>query len=204
LPIRHEDGACWVLDKPAGLPSVPGRKPELADCAASRAQALWPQARVVHRLDMATSGLLLLARGAHWQREFSRLFEQRQIDKGYEAVVHGCVMDDEGEIDAPLAADWPRRPRQQVDPVAGKASRTRYRVIERGPELTRLSLQPLTGRTHQLRVHLAHIGHPILGDSLYGAGLVEPHTRLMLHACRLAFLHPLDGQRLVCESPAPF
>lgn len=199
-------GPGWLaLDKPPGLPSVPGRKPELADCALSRALKHYPQALVVHRLDMATSGLLLLALGVDAQRTLGRAFEQRRIHKVYEAMVAGVVQADEGLIDAPLAADWPARPRQQVCFEQGKPSQTRFRVLSRSTGCTRLQLEPLTGRSHQLRVHLLHIGHPILGDGLYGPQpLTSEERRLMLHARSLAFDDPDTGERVELHAPVPF
>ena len=204
--ILHVDPHLLVLDKPAGLPSVPGRPLALQDCAASRAQALYDDALTVHRLDMATSGLLLLARGPDMQRALGRLFEQRQVDKRYEAVVAGRPATDEGRIDLPLMADWPRRPRQIVDHQQGKASLTHWRVRKSEADgTTRLELQPHTGRSHQLRVHLCAIGHPILGDDLYAPQAVcLASPRLLLHATRLSFEHPALGKMVSFHSPAPF
>lgn len=203
-----------VVDKPAGLPAVPGRAAGLQDSVASRVQARWADARVVHRLDMATSGLMLLARGAAAQRGLAAAFAQRAVDKRYVAVVAGRVVPapDGGwaEIALPLAADWPARPRQKVDHDAGKPSLTRYRVLanlDGGAAMpcTRVELQPLSGRTHQLRVHLAAIGHPIVGDTLYAPTDVQAlDTRLLLHASALAFADPADGRALAFASPAPF
>lgn len=177
---------------------------------ASRAQRRWPDALVVHRLDMATSGLLLMARSARMQRAFSQAFAAGQVDKRYQAIVAGRVPlpdsdDGWGDIDLPLAADWPRRPRQQVPPTGGRPSRTRWSILEHGPGWTRLELAPLTGRTHQLRVHLQAIGHPILGDALYAAAADQVRSpRMLLHACALSFDHPVDGSRLSLCCPAPF
>jgi tRNA pseudouridine32 synthase/23S rRNA pseudouridine746 synthase len=204
---------CWVdetalvIDKPCGLPAVPGRTEHLKDCAASRVQSAWPDARVVHRLDMATSGLMLLGRGAQWQREYSRLFAQREVHKHYVAVVSGLVADDHGEIDLPLIADWPNRPKQRVDAVAGKPSLTRYCVIDRDTAngTTRVELQPVTGRSHQLRVHLLSIGHAIVGDALYADEKVaSASSRLLLHAQTLEFLHPASGVPVSVRSDVPF
>jgi tRNA pseudouridine32 synthase / 23S rRNA pseudouridine746 synthase len=203
--IVHRDQHLAIADKPAGLPSVPGRTQALQDCLWRRVQAELPDARVVHRLDMATSGLMLFALSAAMQRALSIAFAERRVHKQYVAVVAGCVVADEGEIDLPLAADWPNRPRQVVDHQRGKPSRTRYRVIERSAQSTRLALEPLTGRSHQLRVHLAAIGHPILGDALYAPYEVQSaSTRLLLHASALAFVHPHDGTRVEVTSPVPF
>lgn len=200
----HLDDHLLIVDKPAGLPSVPGRAPGLQDCMASRVQAAVPDALVVHRLDMATSGLLLFARGPLMQRRLGDAFAGREVDKRYVAVVAGELAQDEGEIDLPLIADWPRRPLQKVDP-AGKPSITRWRVLSRDATTTRLALTPLTGRSHQLRVHLLSIGHPILGDALYApADVVAASPRLLLHAHGLAFTHPASGQPLHVESPVPF
>ncbi|HEX3139512.1 MAG TPA: RluA family pseudouridine synthase [Rhizobacter sp.] len=201
-PIYLDD-SLLVVDKPAGLPSVPGRAEGLLDCMASRVLSLAPDALVVHRLDMATSGLLLFARGKAMQRQLSHAFAQREVGKRYVAVVAGHLAHDTGEIDLPLIADWPNRPRQKVDFDIGKPSLTRYRVLARGADDTRVELEPLTGRSHQLRVHLLALGHPILGDGLYGPEDRQA-PRLMLHACSLSLAHPVTGQALRLESAAPF
>jgi tRNA pseudouridine32 synthase/23S rRNA pseudouridine746 synthase len=194
-----------VLDKPAGLLAVPGRGAGKQDCLAQRARALWPDTLVVHRLDMATSGLFLMARGLAMQRRLGRAFEDRQVGKVYVAVVAGALEGESGTIDLPLAADWPRRPAQKVDSDHGKPSVTHWRVLAREAARTRVALEPATGRTHQLRVHLQAIGHPILGDALYAPAAVrELAPRLLLHATRLALAHPADGEPLVFESQAPF
>ena len=206
----HADAHLLAFDKPAGLLSVPGRGADKQDCLSARAQAQWPDALVVHRLDMATSGLLLLARGAAMQRALSAAFAQRQVHKTYVAVVHGLVAGERGSIDAPLSADWPRRPRQQVDPVHGKPALTHWTVLRRDParQRTLLALEPVTGRTHQLRVHLAHAGHAIVGDALYAeAAMADPVSaapRLLLHACTLQLTHPATGAALHLHSPPPF
>ena len=195
LMLVHADAWLLAADKPAGLLCVPGRGPDKADCLAARVAAQWPDALVVHRLDMATSGLVVLGRGPAMQRALSIAFAERRVHKQYEAVVVGLVADELGEIDLPLAANWPQRPRQRVDRVAGKPSLTRWQVLARDPAsgTSRLRLIPVTGRTHQLRVHLAAVGHPILGDALY-AGPTEAAVapRLLLHACELQ-IEPLPG-----------
>lgn len=196
-----------VVDKPSGLLTVPGRGEHLQDCLIHRVQRHVPEALIVHRLDMATSGLVLLARGGDMQRALSGLFMHRQVDKRYVALVQGLVPDDEGEIDLPLITDWPRRPRQMVDRVHGKPSQTRYRVLMRDTVLgrSRLDLMPLTGRSHQLRVHCLAIGHPILGDPLYGPDASrQACERLMLHATALSLPHPVSGERLDVRSVNPF
>jgi tRNA pseudouridine32 synthase / 23S rRNA pseudouridine746 synthase len=204
VPVVWCDDALIVIDKPAGLLAVPGRGEHLQDCAAARVQTLHADAKVVHRLDQATSGLMVFARGLAAQRALSRAFAERRVVKRYIAIVVGHVIDEEGCIDLPLAADWPNRPRQQVDHERGKASLTRWRVLARDAEqgCTRLELEPVTGRTHQLRVHLLSIGHAIVGDALYGPA--SPAPRLMLHASALTIPHPIDARSLNFSSAAPF
>lgn len=207
LKIVHQDEALIVLDKPSGLLSVPGRGPAHADSLASRVQAEFPDARIVHRLDMATSGLIVLARGAAMERALSIAFQKRQVEKLYVAVVAGQIAEDSGEIDLPLITDWPNRPRQKVDFELGKASLTGFEVLARDAarNTSRVALTPHTGRSHQLRVHLLAIGHPILGDDLYGdAASRTAAPRLLLHATRLALPHPLSGAQLTLESPPDF
>lgn len=202
------DAHLVVADKPAGLLSVPGRGPQKADCLAARVAALVPGALPVHRLDMGTSGLLVLGRGAAMHRALSMAFERRQVHKTYQAVVAGLLAQDEGQIDLPLRVDWPHRPRQQVNHVDGKPSTTRWRVLARDATAgtTRLALVPVTGRSHQLRVHLAEIGHAILGDELYAPAAVHAAApRLLLHAHRLEI--PAVGgmaEALQIDSPTPF
>jgi len=209
------DAHLIVLNKPSGLLSVPGKGPANADCLSARVQAAWPDALVVHRLDMATSGLMVMARGLDAQRALSQAFARRLTYKRYEAVVTGTVddgahpADDEGwhTIDLPLLVDWPNRPRSIVNHESGKPSLTRWRVIEHGVQgnHTRLALEPVTGRSHQLRVHLLAMGHPILGDSLYGnVNAQTAAPRLMLHATHLSLPHPASGETMVWNSVAPF
>jgi tRNA pseudouridine32 synthase/23S rRNA pseudouridine746 synthase len=201
--LLYGDDAVLVVCKPAGLLAVPGRGAAGADNLLARLQALHADAMVVHRLDMATSGLMVFARGAAAQRTLSMSFEARRVAKRYEAIVEGCVAGEEGQIDAPLAADWPRRPRQQVDVERGKPSQTHWRVLQREADTTRLMLTPITGRTHQLRVHLQHIGHPIRGDALYAPAPLAS-SRLLLHATQLRFDHPTSGLPMLFDSLAPF
>ncbi|MCW5633901.1 MAG: RluA family pseudouridine synthase [Rubrivivax sp.] len=205
----YVDDTIVVMEKPAGLLAVPGRGEDKRASLSEHVRERWPDALVVHRLDMPTSGLMLFARGAAAQRCLSMAFEARRIAKRYVAVVHGLVAGDRGEIDAPLAVDWPNRPRQCIDRAHGRPSLTRWRVLARdeAAQRTRLALEPVTGRAHQLRVHLLSIGHAIVGDALYGHGDGAPDAtspRLMLHASRLAFAHPHDGHAVEFESPPPF
>jgi tRNA pseudouridine32 synthase/23S rRNA pseudouridine746 synthase len=202
LELVHADASLLVLVKPAGLLSVPGRGAGLEDCLASRVQARYPEARIVHRLDMATSGLIVLARGREAERRLSIAFQRREVAKTYLALVAGCPDPTRGEIALPLLADWPRRPRQKVDFEHGKPALTCFEVLATNGGASRLALNPVTGRSHQLRVHLAAIGHPILGDELYGSPAAAP--RLMLHASRLGLPHPESGERLEFFSPPPF
>lgn len=206
--VRFVDDALLVLEKPAGLLSVPGLGPDKQDCLSARVQRRFADALVVHRLDMATSGLMLMARGKAAQTALGRAFAARQVGKTYQALVHGRLAPHPlgwGRIDLPIALDWPNRPRRVVAMHGGKASQTRWRVLaDAGADCTRLELEPVTGRSHQLRVHLMAIGHAIVGDSLYGdpdSGPAAP--RLMLHATRIAFRHPLRDEALqFCSEPA--
>ncbi len=199
------DDFLLVVDKVSGLLSVPGRGEHKRDSVVVRVQQRYPEALVVHRLDMETSGVLLLARSRKMQRELSLLFQQRKIEKRYLALVTGKLPKYSGTIDKPLAADWPRRPRQKVDFTHGKPSITHYKVLQyhRNDNTSRLELRPITGRSHQLRVHLQSIGHPIVGDKLYANDHAHA-SRLMLHALSLAFEHPATKQRLRLQCPAGF
>ncbi|MFN7152878.1 MAG: RluA family pseudouridine synthase [Acidovorax sp.] len=198
----HEDDDLLVLAKPSGLLCVPGRGPDKQDCLSARAQQRWPGALIVHRLDQATSGLVLMARNIEVQRRLSHAFAERQVNKRYQAVVQGIlgsVDNTWSEIDLPIAADWERRPLRVIDHTIGKPSLTRWRVLANDPaaKTTRLELEPVTGRTHQLRVHLAAIGHAILGDSMYAdACILALAPRLLLHACNLVFTHPVSGKTM--------
>lgn len=206
LNIVYQDDELLALDKPAGLLSVPGRGGEKQDSLASRVQVEYPEARVVHRLDMATSGLMLMARNETMQRRLGMMFEQREIDKRYIAIVGGKFENASGVIELPLITDWPNRPRQKIDHAIGKPALTAYRVLEYDPEqnTSRVELRPKTGRTHQLRVHMQASGHPILGDQLYAPNKIrDKSSRLALHADLLVFIHPA-GQgtlRIGCEAP---
>lgn len=201
--IWYADEWLVVAEKPADVLAVPGRGEAGRDHFWGRVQALYPDALVVHRLDMATSGLFALARGPEMQRRMNRLFAERRVHKTYQALVEGQLAGDAGEIHAPLICDWPNRPRQIVDPVRGKPAHTHWRVLERLPACTRLALEPVTGRSHQLRVHLQSIGHPIRGDTLYNQD-AQTSSRMALHAAALAFAHPHTGQACRFTSPVPF
>ena len=201
------DEALIVLDKPSGLLSVPGRGPANADSLATRVQADYPDARIVHRLDMATSGLIVMARGVAMERRLSIAFQQRQVEKRYVAVVTGRPDAESGEVNLPLICDWPNRPRQKVDFELGKASLSAYALMayDTASNTSRVDLRPHTGRTHQLRVHMQAIGHPILGDELYAdEATCKAAPRLLLHATELTLPHPLTGQPIRLLSPPPF
>ena len=204
LRIIFADAYLLVVDKPAGLLSVPGRGEGKEDCLTRRVQAEYPDALSVHRLDMSTSGLLLLGRGEAMHKALSRLFREREVSKRYITVVEGAMQQTAGEVALPLICDWPNRPRQKVDFDVGKPSLTRFRQIAGAPDGTtsRVELEPVTGRSHQLRVHMAALGHPIVGDELYGSG--DGVERLRLHATALAFTHPVTGLPLDLHCAAPF
>lgn len=207
LDIAFSDESLLVVNKPSGLLSVPGRGPEKADCLVSRLNVDFPDALIVHRLDMETSGLMVLARNKDTHRHLSKSFELRKVDKTYIARVSGILGKARGEIELPLMKDWPNRPLQKVDMTEGKRSLTHWEILETEDKdsITRVKLSPQTGRTHQLRVHMNAIGHPILGDLLYGTPQSKAGAaRLQLHASTLAFAHPVTAQRLVLQSPAPF
>jgi tRNA pseudouridine32 synthase/23S rRNA pseudouridine746 synthase len=210
IPI-HEDEHLLVLEKPSGLLSVPGRGPEKQDCLSKRVQDRYPEALIVHRLDQDTSGLLLMARGIEAQRRLSKLFEIRQVKKRYVSVVVGqpsqsqaaVAPDEDGwrTIDGPILLDWERRPLHIIHPD-GKASRSRWRALQTSDSASLIELEPVTGRTHQLRVHLQSIGHPMLGDSLYATPDIKALSpRLLLHAQELAFVHPFTEQALAFKAP---
>ncbi len=202
--VIYVDDHMLVAEKPAGLLSVPGRLPENKDCLITRLQSDYPDALTVHRLDMATSGLMVFARGAEAHRTLSKAFAERHVNKRYVAVVSGELTGD-GEVDLPLITDWPNRPRQMVDHDIGKPSLTRWRVIGAGQDTTCVELEPVTGRSHQLRVHMMAIGHPILGDVFYASSKIEALSpRLLLHAARLSLPHPVSGETIDFQSEAPF
>jgi tRNA pseudouridine32 synthase/23S rRNA pseudouridine746 synthase len=207
INVLYLDDDLLLVEKPAGLLSVPGRGDDKQDCLISRVQLTFPDALIVHRLDMATSGIMLLARNKDMHRQLSRLFSERRIEKTYCAVVEGIIEAGSGRIDFPIMADWPNRPRQIVAPLLGKPSVTYFNVLARdlSSGITRLELKPETGRTHQLRVHLEFIGHAILGDHLYASPEAQQRSeRLLLHANALSFEHPVTHQPLNYSSSIPF
>jgi tRNA pseudouridine32 synthase/23S rRNA pseudouridine746 synthase len=203
------DQTLIVLNKPSNLLSVPGRGEDKQDCLSSRVQGDYPEALVVHRLDMATSGLVVMARTPDAQRSLNAAFAGRMVSKAYVAVVRGVlpVQSDWQTIDLPIAVDWPRRPLRVIDHQGGKPSITQWRctAVDTALGTSRLNLQPVTGRSHQLRVHLQAVGHPILGDALYApAEVLAMAPRLLLHAAFLAFSHPATGKPMEFTCPAPF
>ena len=209
-PVLYDHDDLLVFDKPTGLLSQPGLGPELADSLITRVQCRWPDARLVHRLDRDTSGLILAARSAELHRALSGLFAHRQVEKRYLADVHGRPAAGEGSIDLAIARQRRQPPLYGPDP-AGKPSRTHWRLLPAAPAdgCSRLELQPDTGRAQQLRVHLSAIGHPIVGDPLYGPSRAESAAlrgsgRLHLHASVLRLVHPLSGESLTFDSPCPF
>ena len=202
VELIYLDGSLLVANKPAGLLAVPGRGADKQDCLSARLLNEFSDALVVHRLDMATSGLMVFARGTESQRRLSQMFREREVEKRYVAVVAGKLATPIGEVNLPIAADWPNRPLRKIDTALGKPSLTRYRSLayDADTDTSRVELEPVTGRTHQLRLHMAAIGHPILGDALYGGRSAE---RLLLHAGMLSFAHPLSGEllTLICATP---
>ncbi|MFZ1662568.1 MAG: pseudouridine synthase [Paracoccaceae bacterium] len=206
-PVRviHADHEVLLVDKPAGLLSVPGKGEHLADCMIARVQKLYPEALLVHRLDLDTSGVMVFALTRHAQRVLGLQFEERKTKKVYRARLWSRLEPKEGRVDLPLIVDWPNRPRQHVNHDTGKPAQTDWRVLgyEDGG-ITRVRLYPLTGRSHQLRVHMQSLGHPILGDPLYAEGAARDFPRLMLHAESLRFRHPESGKGMSFSAPCPF
>jgi len=204
LTVIHADEDIVVLDKPSGLLSVPGKHPRLSDCLEARVRERWPSAALAHRLDKDTSGILVMCLNKRALGHVGQEFEQRRARKSYAARVWGDVAGESGLVDMPLATDWENKPRQCVDWENGRPSRTEWQVIARENGITRLRLNPLTGRTHQLRVHMLAIGHPILGDVFYATGdALAAADRLQLHAEMLGFHHP-RGHWVDFVVPAPF
>lgn len=205
LDVLHRDDDLLVVDKPSGLLSVPGKAAEHADCLEARSRDRFPEARIVHRLDMDTSGVMVLAMNAAAHRHLGLQFERRKTRKTYVAEVWGQMVGDEGEVDLPLVCDWPNRPKQMVSFEHGRPALTRWQVLERTEKTTRVRLFPHTGRSHQLRVHMLALGHPIIGDRFYAEGeALSAFHRLALHAESLEFHHPSGGERVAFEAMCPF
>lgn len=207
LEILYIDEEILALNKPSGLLSVPGRGPDKDDCLLSRAQKDYPELLAVHRLDMGTSGVILMARNKAMHRQLSALFERRQVQKHYIARVYGKPNPQSAQIDSPLLGDWPNRPRQKIDWKSGKEAITHYQLQDHdaAKNTSLLQVKPVTGRSHQIRVHLASIGHPILGDALYAPDhVIAMSQRLLLHAVSIVLNHPHTKQQLNIICPAIF
>lgn len=204
LVILHEDAEVLLVDKPSGLLSVPGKGPALADCLITRIQAVFPEALLVHRLDRDTSGVMIFAMTPYAQRHLGLQFEKRMTRKTYVARVWGVPTDTSGLIDLPLIVDWPNRPLQKVCHETGKPAQTEWKRIKDDRETARIRMHPKTGRSHQLRVHMQSLGHPILGDPFYATGPARDYPRLMLHSEELRFKHPQGGRSMKVRSAAPF
>jgi len=204
LDVLHDDHEILVVNKPAGLLSVPGKGAHLADCLLARVQDAYPQALLVHRLDRDTSGVMIFALTPHAQRHLGLQFEKRQTKKTYVARIWGKLEQKTGEVDLPLIVDWPNRPLQKVCHETGRAAFTEWRVMRHGKDETRVRLTPRTGRSHQLRVHMLALGHPILGDPLYATGAARDFSRLMLHSEELRIRHPDGGAGVKFRAKVPF
>ncbi len=204
LVILHEDAEVLLVDKPAGLLSVPGKGEHLADCLIARVQAVFPEALLVHRLDRDTSGVMIFAMTPHAQRHLGLQFEKRMTRKTYVARVWGVPEEKSGTVDLPLIVDWPNRPLQMVCHETGKPAQTDWKKIKSDGETARMRLFPKTGRSHQLRVHMLALGHPILGDPFYATGPARGFPRLMLHSEELRFNHPQGGASTKVRAKAPF
>ena len=204
LDIIHADHELISVNKPSGLLSVPGKGEHLADCLIARVQAAFPGALLVHRLDRDTSGVMIFAATPHAQRHLGLQFEKRQTKKAYIARVFGRLEPKTGTVDLPLIVDWPNRPLQMVCHETGKEAQTDWKVLKATDEESRVRLFPKTGRSHQLRVHMLALGHPILGDPFYASGEALAHSRLMLHAEELRLRHPDGGKGMRFFAKAPF
>ncbi|AWX16184.1 bifunctional tRNA pseudouridine(32) synthase/ribosomal large subunit pseudouridine synthase RluA [Mergibacter septicus] len=206
LEIVYQDNHIAVINKPSGLLSVPGNRPEYHDSAMSRVAQKFGFTEPAHRLDMATSGILLFALSKAAEKELKRQFREREPKKHYQALVWGHLTQDQGEINFPLICDWENRPRQRIDFTLGKKAITQYQVLERYPNnTTRVKLTPITGRSHQLRVHMLALGHPILGDKFYAPPFARKlSSRLCLHAEQLTITHPITGELMTFNLPAQF
>ena len=204
LDILHQDSALLIVNKPAGLLSVPGKDPGKEDCLIERLRRVFPEVLLVHRLDCDTSGVMVFALTKAAQGHLGQQFEKRQTKKVYLARLWGLLEPKEGTVDLPLCVDWPNRPRQHVNHEQGKPAVTDWRVQRHDGKTTRVRLMPLTGRSHQLRVHMLSLGHPILGDPIYATGEALDYPRMMLHAESLRLRHPETGKSLTYTAPVPF
>ncbi len=204
LVIAYQDDQIIVVDKPSGLLSVPGKTVGRRDCVELRLRAMHPETLLVHRLDCDTSGVMIFARSKAAQGFLGQEFEKRRSEKTYIARVWGHLLPETGRVDLPLATDWPNRPRQQVDHENGRAAQTDWVVLGYDDGTTRVRLHPLTGRSHQLRVHMLAMGHPILGDPIYATGEALDYPRLMLHAESLSLHHPTTKERVMFSVECPF
>ncbi|PPR09918.1 MAG: Ribosomal large subunit pseudouridine synthase A [Proteobacteria bacterium] len=203
IEILYQDKYLLVVNKPSGMLSIKGSRPEKGKSLIEILQEDFPSASIVHRLDMDTSGVMVIPTNRMAHRSIAKQFEERTTSKRYEAVVWGVMQNDEGEVNAALIADKNNPPRQKVDETNGKHAKTLYKVIDRTDKVTKLSLTPVTGRSHQLRVHLLSLGFPIVGDSLYSEGeALEYADRLQLHSCMLTFKHPITKKDIKIEAPA--
>ncbi|MDG1945316.1 MAG: pseudouridine synthase [Halioglobus sp.] len=205
ITILYEDSDLLLVRKPDLLLSIPGRHPLNKDCMITRLQQRYPTASIVHRLDLDTSGIMVVPLNKPTHAHISRQFQQREVNKTYHAIVYGVLASDDGEVNLPIASDWENRPRQMICQQRGKSALTHFEVLERFDDRTRLLLKPFTGRTHQLRIHMRELGHPILGCDMYAhETALGMAPRLMLHATILEFTHPSTGQWLRGECPADF
>ena len=205
ITILYEDSDLLLVRKPDLLLSIPGRHPLNKDCMITRLQQRYPTASIVHRLDLDTSGIMVVPLNKPTHAHISRQFQQREVNKTYHAIVYGVLASDDGEVNLPIASDWENRPRQMICQHRGKSALTHFEVLERFDDRTRLLLKPFTGRTHQLRIHMRELGHPILGCDMYAhETALGMAPRLMLHATILEFTHPSTGQWLRGECPADF
>jgi tRNA pseudouridine32 synthase/23S rRNA pseudouridine746 synthase len=205
LSIVYQDDDLLIVNKPSGLLTVPGKDPKHADCLIARVNRVFPTAKIVHRLDMATSGIICLAMHKEAHRNLSMQFQDRKTAKRYIARVFGKLEQQTGSVDLPLICDWPNRPKQMVDHDNGKPSLTHFKVLEHEDNATRVELTPITGRSHQLRVHMLSLGHPILGDRLYAhPAALAMAPRLQLHAEMLSLAHPVSGKEMVFEATPEF
>ncbi|MBE9538794.1 MAG: RNA pseudouridine synthase [Proteobacteria bacterium] len=205
ITILYEDENLLLVRKPHLLLTIPGRHPLNKDCLITRLQQNYPSASIVHRLDLDTSGIMVIPLNKATHSHISRQFQERRVEKSYYAIVYGVVEEDQGEIDLPIAPDWSRRPRQKICAQRGKQALTRFEVLQREADRSRLLLKPVTGRSHQLRIHMRELGHPILGCDMYAHDeALKMSPRLLLHATALAFTHPATGDWLSGECPADF